>query len=215
MNYLNCIKPLFFVFSETRTKCSEWIQEAMKVGARLADSGGNPEERKECEYCHKHFKVSMYERHVLTHTKPRNWKCTMCEKAYHYKSDLVRHVSMDHVMTPTCEYCEKTFESRTDLKSHLTPCRREYKKGLRIKSVTSLENKSNDRDKNEDQQESKVNRDEGKAQVSEDNMFNTQEETEEVSIFAEEAIVNITQQEPTLGLVGGTSDMHENEEIVL
>lgn len=104
-------------------------------------------QRKQCPHCNKNFKADFFEKHMRVHNKEKCWSCKECDKSYHYKHDLVRHVTLEHVADPKCEFCGESFEDRKLLKEHRTPCRRMYKKEeLKIRKVTSLVKKEEKKD---------------------------------------------------------------------
>ena len=51
----------------------------------------------QCSYCSKVFsKSSQLDMHALTHAGAKLWNCSMCERSYSLKKNLVRHCRIKH-----------------------------------------------------------------------------------------------------------------------
>ncbi|CRL01019.1 CLUMA_CG014160, isoform A [Clunio marinus] len=79
--------------------------------------------RYHCEACERvYLNVLDYNKHVLTHTKNRPFKCELCNKSFAFKQGLDRHsVSHDYEAQPhPCQYCVLRFPSAARLQRHLS-----------------------------------------------------------------------------------------------
>lgn len=72
-----------------------------------------------CEYCHKMFGHKwFYERHIVVHTREKNYKCTTCGKTFGWESALYRHNALHQGIKYTCSVCGKAYAQRGNLMLH-------------------------------------------------------------------------------------------------
>lgn len=58
--------------------------------------------------------------HAVKHQKPRNFKCSYCQKSFAFKQGLERHETVHLESQPfPCTYCEASFNTRNKLLRHL------------------------------------------------------------------------------------------------
>lgn len=197
------------MYIEKRSKGHpSWIAEVegMEEDAASTTSGNKLDSsssgRKQCPHCNKNFKADFFEKHLRVHNKEKTWSCNKCDKSYHYKHDLVRHVTLEHVADPRCEFCGENFKDRKLLKEHRTPCRRMYKKErLSIQKVTSLVKIEN----NDEEKDEKVVQDEDVVQnkeVLQDEEVVQEEEVDYNNCSTQEG-TNVMQVEVGDTIVGG------------
>ncbi|XP_072111196.1 histone-lysine N-methyltransferase MECOM isoform X4 [Mobula birostris] len=76
-------------------------------------------ECKECDGVYPDAQSSL-DRHLLTHTEEREYKCDQCPKAFNWKSNLIRHqMSHDSGKHYECENCAKVFTDPSNLQRHI------------------------------------------------------------------------------------------------
>jgi uncharacterized C2H2 Zn-finger protein len=83
-----------------------------------------------CGLCPAKFHTkSNFSRHMLTHKEP-TMKCKMCDKAYHKKTDLEKHVNASHlgIKSHVCDYCGKGFGYRKAMMKHQLKTHKRKKK---------------------------------------------------------------------------------------
>ncbi|RMC01945.1 hypothetical protein DUI87_21107 [Hirundo rustica rustica] len=60
------------------------------------------------------------EKHMLSHSEEREYKCDQCPKAFNWKSNLIRHqMSHDSGKHYECENCAKVFTDPSNLQRHI------------------------------------------------------------------------------------------------
>lgn len=66
------------------------------------------------------FPVGNYKNHKLTHSGEKQYKCTICNKAFHQVYNLTFHMHTHNDKKPfTCATCGKGFCRNFDLKKHV------------------------------------------------------------------------------------------------
>jgi KRAB domain-containing zinc finger protein len=74
-----------------------------------------------CERCGESFaKAKILELHIkYKHTFQKDYKCSMCDKAFVMKSTLDRHEQVHlKIRNFQCDQCEKSFSTNWNLKAH-------------------------------------------------------------------------------------------------
>ena len=73
-----------------------------------------------CETCGKYFKkTELFKKHMLIHTREKNFKCKVCEKGFIFKGDLKNHERVHTGEKPfQCKLCLKRFAQSSSLKCH-------------------------------------------------------------------------------------------------
>ncbi|XP_064481835.1 zinc finger protein Xfin-like isoform X2 [Ornithodoros turicata] len=76
-------------------------EKRAKAHKRLAHSGRS---RERCEVCFKSISAAFIRNHYYTHTREREYQCTVCQKAYPGRTNAVTHVKRVHcdLGTPGC-----------------------------------------------------------------------------------------------------------------
>lgn len=80
------------------------------------------EKKSVCPYCDRSFlKPSDCDRHILTHTNERKFKCIRddCNKTFKLKNTLERHLKTHERQTFTCKSCSSTYKSLKALQYHM------------------------------------------------------------------------------------------------
>lgn len=75
-----------------------------------------------CIYCNREFlKPSDLERHILTHTKVRNYKCPKsgCDKTFKIKYTMLKHEKTHDKPTLYCPHCSSSYSSQKNLDKHM------------------------------------------------------------------------------------------------
>ena len=63
------------------------------------DSGGGGGKQVECGYCGKTFQSIWYlNRHAVTHTREKNFKCDLCSRSFGRNDNLLSHKKTVHYM---------------------------------------------------------------------------------------------------------------------
>lgn len=115
-------KNLKIVKNESRDSDDDVILVSKKKQKRGSILGKYP-----CTYCDKTFPYpSVLKLHIVTHTKEKTHKCSICSQAFMYSKDLFSHYKDAH---PTeygkvdskpyaCSSCDKVFSQLKNLKVH-------------------------------------------------------------------------------------------------
>lgn len=74
-----------------------------------------------CQYCDKTFsRTTHLRRHILTHTKEKQYHCTICSKSFARSDHLAKHESQHSGERPfKCQLCEKAFKRAEHLRNHI------------------------------------------------------------------------------------------------
>lgn len=78
----------------------------------------NPQEKIECQVCHKFFSRTSLRQHLRQHTNERIFQCTIdgCPMSFTRKANLRNHVTnvhrSDSVPLNVCRICGKQFQSK-------------------------------------------------------------------------------------------------------
>lgn len=88
------------------------ISEAAQAGEQLEEQNAEEKEmpgKFACQYCDKTFgRTTHLRRHILTHTKEKQYQCTVCSKAFARSDHLAKHESQHSGERPfKCELCDK------------------------------------------------------------------------------------------------------------
>ncbi|XP_035712433.1 PR domain zinc finger protein 5 isoform X1 [Folsomia candida] len=81
-----------------------------------------------CSTCRRSFSQrTAMQRHEVTHlakSNPRNFKCELCPRTTHGKTDLRRHVQNvhEHRKNHPCTFCDKIFSTASILRRHVEAC---------------------------------------------------------------------------------------------
>ena len=83
---------------------------------------------KVCTECGKSFiNLTKFKRHMVFHTKAKDFQCSDCEKAFADKLTLKKHVirlhpsianQFDRVKNKPCDLCDKYFVTKTEVEHH-------------------------------------------------------------------------------------------------
>ena len=72
-----------------------------------------------CLICSKNVLIRHMESHMETHNKEKPFKCTLCEKAYSGRKDIMTHMNTAHFLDESeCVICSKRILLRL-MKSHM------------------------------------------------------------------------------------------------
>ncbi|XP_039436521.1 zinc finger protein 431-like [Culex pipiens pallens] len=100
------------------------ISEAAQAEEQLEEQNAEEKEmpgKFACQYCDKTFgRTTHLRRHILTHTKEKQYQCTVCSKAFARSDHLAKHESQHSGERPfKCELCDKSFKRAEHLRNHI------------------------------------------------------------------------------------------------